>query len=108
MIHETSTPGHVAAGDIKGSDVYDTAGAHVGIIHDLLIDERTGQVRTAVLAIGSILGMGGEHQDVPWTSLAYDDRQKGFVLGIPLAQMRSAPDDPEEDEDGWPAPAPAA
>ncbi|MBA4790977.1 MAG: PRC-barrel domain-containing protein [Rhizobiales bacterium] len=107
MAYDSGNPGQVAAGDIKGADVYDTTGAHVGIIHDLLIDERTGQVRSAIIAIGSILGMGGEHQEVSWASLTYDDRQKGFVLGIPLRQMQSAPDD-EEEEDGWPTPAPAA
>ncbi|MCP5979000.1 hypothetical protein NL364_31370, partial [Klebsiella pneumoniae] len=50
----------------------------------------------AILAIGSILGMGGEHQPVPWHSLKYDTRQKGYVLGIPLAQMQDAPEEPEE------------
>lgn len=104
MKMSSDTMGRVATDQIRGADVYDTEGSHVGIIHDLLIDGRTGQVSAAILAIGSILGMGGEHQEVPWSSLAYDVTQKGFVLGIPLKQMTKAPD--EEDEADAPLIAP--
>lgn len=104
MTHPYGETGRVPAGDITGADVYDTEGAHVGVIHDILIDERTGNVGAAILAIGSILGLGGEHQEVPWSSLTYDTRQKGFVLGIPLKQMRSAPEDEAEETVLSPAP----
>lgn len=97
MTMNSDTMGRVATDQIRGADVYDMQGSHVGIIHDLLIDGRTAQVSAAILAIGSILGMGGEHEEVPWSSLAYDVTQKGFVLGIPLEQMEKAPEDEEED-----------
>ncbi|MEW6254331.1 MAG: PRC-barrel domain-containing protein [Pseudomonadota bacterium] len=96
MTLNSDTMGRVATEEIRGADVYDTEGSHVGIIHDLLIEGRTGHVSAAILTIGSILGMGGEHQEVPWSSLAYDVTQRGFVLGIPLTQMTKAP---EEEED---------
>ena len=94
--------GLISASALKGSDVYNTEGEHVAIIHDVKLDSAGGRISSAVLAIGTILGMGGEHQEVPWHSLTYDPRLKGYVLGIPLRQMADAPDDAEEDE-GFPA-----
>ena len=96
MAYEDETTAHIAAGKVKGADVYNTEGEHIGIVHDLLVEKQTGRILAAVLSIGSILGMGGEHQQVPWHSLKYDTRQKGYVLGIPLAQMQDAPEWPDE------------
>lgn len=96
----TDIPGGLtSAGALKGANVYNTEGEHVAIIHDVMLDTAGGRISSVVLAIGSILGMGGEHQEVPWTSLAYDARLEGYVLGIPLRQMQDAPED-EEEEDG--------
>ncbi|MEP9379659.1 PRC-barrel domain-containing protein [Aquabacter sp. CN5-332] len=102
MEYQDETTALIASGKVKGTDVYNTEGEHIGIVHDLMVDKQTGRITSAILSIGSILGMGGEHQPVPWNSLKYDTQQKGYVLGIPLAQMQDAPEEPEEE---WPVPA---
>ena len=103
MGYENETTSQISAGKVMGADVYNTDGEHIAVIHDLMINKQTGQIASAILAIGSILGMGGEHQPVPWHSLKYDTRQKGYVLGIPLEQMQDAPE--EEGVEDFPGPA---
>lgn len=99
----TDVPGGLtSSGALKGANVYNTEGEHIAIIHDVMLDTAGGRISSVILAIGTILGMGGEHQEVPWHSLSYDPGLDGYVLGIPLRQMQDAPEDPEEEEDTFP------
>lgn len=95
----TDIPGGLSsASALKGANVYNTEGEHIAIIHDVMLDTAGGRISSVILSIGSILGMGGEHQEVPWTSLTYDSRVDGYVLGIPLRQMQDAPEEDEEED----------
>ncbi|GGF76328.1 hypothetical protein GCM10007301_40340 [Azorhizobium oxalatiphilum] len=84
MEHKDETTSLIAIGKVKGTDVYDTEGKHLGVVHDVMIDKRSGLITAAIITFGSVLGLGGDHHRVPWNSLKYDTRQGGYVLGVPL------------------------
>ncbi|OYX13330.1 MAG: hypothetical protein B7Z15_07615 [Rhizobiales bacterium 32-66-8] len=90
----------ISTSKVKGTDVYNTEGDHIGLIEDVMLDKRTGKIAYAVLAIGSIFGLGGVPHPLPWQTLKYDTRQGGYVTGATIDQMRDAPawsDAPGED-----------
>ncbi len=76
----------IAVGKVSGTDVYDTDGVHLGVVHDVLIEKSSGLIACAVVTFGGMLGIGADYHQVPWHSLKYDTRQGGYVLGVPLTQ----------------------
>src|SRR5262245_50637907 len=46
------------AEDIRGRDVYDTAGEEIGEVNDLLVDEQEHKVRFLQVSSGGFLGLG--------------------------------------------------
>ncbi|TDT91314.1 PRC-barrel domain protein [Azorhizobium sp. AG788] len=81
----------ISASTLKGTDVFDTEGNHVGSLQDVMIDKRTGVLASAVITFGGVLGIGGEDRPVPWNALRYDARQGGFVIGIPIPTAEETP-----------------
>jgi len=94
--HETSTL--IGADKVEGTDVYNTAGDHLGTIHEIMIDKVTGKVAYAVMSFGGFLGMGEKYHPLPWSTLTYDTDKEGYVVNLSKEQLRDAPvfDDDEE------------
>ncbi|MFG1427242.1 PRC-barrel domain-containing protein [Roseixanthobacter glucoisosaccharinicivorans] len=88
----------ISTSKVGGTDVYNTEGEHIGFISDVMIDKRSGRVAYAVLTIGAVLGLGGDHQPVPWAALKYDTRQGGYVTGVTIDQLQDAPPWPDEQD----------
>ncbi|MGU3496469.1 PRC-barrel domain-containing protein [Xanthobacteraceae bacterium A53D] len=91
MEHKDETTSLIAIGKVKNTDVYDTDGEHLGVVDDVIIDKRTGQIAAAVVKFGTVLGLGGDTHQVPWNSLKYDTLQGGYVLGVPVRKEDGAP-----------------
>ena len=52
--------------------------------------KRSGKIAYALMSFGGFLGIGERYHPLPW-ALKYDTRQGGYVVGIPIDQLKSAP-----------------
>lgn len=94
--HETSTL--IGADKVEGTDVYNTAGDHLGTIHEIMIDKVTGKVAYAVMSFGGFLGMGEKYHPLPWSTLTYDTDKEGYVVNLSKEQLQDAPVFDEDEE----------
>ena len=94
----------IASNKVEGTAVYDTAGKHLGTVHNFMVDKVSGQVAYAVLAFGGFLGLGENHHPLPWKALTYDVKLGGYVVDIDPATLAGAPSH-GPGEDGFADPA---
>ena len=81
----------ILATSVKGSDVYNPEGEHLGHIDDIVIDKVSGQAKFAIMAFGGFLGIGENFYPLPWKGLAYDQGLGGYVVNVDRELLRSAP-----------------
>jgi len=87
-----STKGkNIAADRVEGTEVYNTAGEHLGEVEDVIIDKVSGKVAYAVMSFGGFLGIGEKYHPVPWSMLTYDTNKGGFVVPLDKRQLENAP-----------------
>jgi sporulation protein YlmC with PRC-barrel domain len=91
----------IGAGAISGTAVYDTAGAKLGTVHDVMIDRLSGKVEYAILSFGGFLGLGSQHYPLPWHTLTYDEARGGYVVDIDPGVLHAAPSYDPEDISAW-------
>jgi hypothetical protein len=101
MEQNDETHALIAASKVSGTEVYNTTGDHLGEIHDLMLDKRSGKVAYAVMSFGGFLGLGEEYHPLPWVTLKYDTRQGGYVIGLTKAQLEGAPRYGASQEPEW-------
>jgi len=85
------TPTVISASKVTGTRVYNTSGDHLGEIHDVMLDKRSGKIAYAVMSFGGLLGIGERYHPLPWVTLKYDTRQGGYVVGLTIEQLQGAP-----------------
>jgi sporulation protein YlmC with PRC-barrel domain len=81
----------LASNKIEGTDVYNPNGDKLGSVYNFMVDKASGQVEYAVLQFGGFLGIGSDYYPVPWKSLKYDVKQRGYVINIDKKQLENAP-----------------
>lgn len=81
----------ISASKVTGTEVYNTDGEHLGEIHDVMIDKQSGKTAYAIMSFGGFLGMGEQYHPLPWSTLKYDTRQGGYVIGITVDALKGAP-----------------
>ena len=82
----------ISSQDIDGHGVFSEVGHEkIGMIHHLMIDKTTGTIAYADVSFGGILGIGEEHQMVPWHALTYHPELDGFTTAITESQVKAAP-----------------
>lgn len=81
----------IASDRIEGTAVYNRQGERLGKISNFMVDKMSGQVRYAVLSFGGFLGMGHDHYPLPWSMLAYDTTQGGYVVDLNKQLLDNAP-----------------
>jgi len=91
----------ISASKVTGTDVYNTEGQHLGEIHDLMLDKRTGKIAYAVMSFGGFLGIGERYHPLPWATLKYDTRQGGYVVGLTKQQLEGAPRFGRDENPAW-------
>jgi hypothetical protein len=81
----------ISAAKVTGTSVYNTDGELLGEINDVMLDKRSGKIAYALMSFGGFLGIGERYHPLPWAMLKYDTRQGGYVVGIPIEQLKGAP-----------------
>ena len=77
------------ASKMIGSTVYDVQNRDIGKIEDLIID-RDGRVSSAVVDVGTFLGMGGKYVAVPLDNIKTDNNR--LTLDMTKEQLKQAQD----------------
>jgi sporulation protein YlmC with PRC-barrel domain len=81
----------ISSDKVDGTDVYSRSGDHLGTVHDVMIDKRTGHVEYAIMSFGGFLGIGESYHPLPWRMLTYDTTMGGYVVDIDRKQLDRAP-----------------
>ncbi|HEY8033066.1 MAG TPA: PRC-barrel domain-containing protein [Methylocella sp.] len=83
---------HWLASDIYKADVYDNAEDKIGVVTDLVVDN-SGNVTTAVVSVGGLLGVGKKDVAVPFKDLkvASRDGKDWLVLNQSKEELKAAP-----------------
>ena len=81
----------IAARQVQGTTVYNTALEKLGTIHDVMIDKASGRIAYAILSHGGFLGVGDRYFPLPWEKLRYDTEMGGYVVDIDRDVLEGAP-----------------
>lgn len=100
-VNVDETTSLISSEKVTGTSVYNTGGDHLGEIHDVMIDKRSGKIAYAVMSFGGFLGIGERYHPLPWATLKYDTRQGGYVVGLTNAQLENAPTFGAEESPAW-------
>lgn len=76
---------------IRGTQVFNFAGEHLGTIVNIMIDQVTGQVAYAVMSFGGFLGIGERYHPLPWHVLKFDRDMAGYVVNLDKRRLTAAP-----------------
>jgi sporulation protein YlmC with PRC-barrel domain len=101
MEHLDETSSLISAEKVTGTNVYNTAGDSLGEIADVMIDKQSGRIAYAVMSFGGFLGIGERYHPIPWSTLKYDTRQGGYVVGLTTEQLEKAPTYGEDEAPAW-------
>jgi sporulation protein YlmC with PRC-barrel domain len=100
-MQEVVSHDHIRATTVKGTDVYNGAGDHLGHIDDIVIGKRDGRAEYAIMSFGGFLGIGEKYHPLPWESLDYDPNLGGYVVNVTREQLEGAPSYELADEPDW-------
>ena len=98
---QRETTSLIGSDKVEGTAVYGSDEKRIGSIDRVMIDKKSGKVAYAVLSYGGFLGIGDDHYPTPWSSLKYDTRLGGYVVGITIDQLQGAPKYSNDNEWGW-------
>lgn len=87
----TPEPDMLAARTLFGNDVYSQDDEDLGNIWDVMLDMHSGRAIYAVLSFGGFLDMGDKLFAVPWEILAFDAKNRRFVLNVEKEHLKEAP-----------------
>jgi len=98
---QRETTSLIGSDKVEGTAVYGSDEKRIGSIDRVMIDKKSGKVAYAVLSYGGFLGIGDDHYPTPWSSLKYDTRLGGYVVGITIDQLQGAPKYSNDNEWSW-------
>jgi len=105
MQHASVTNDHIRATTVKGTDVYNREGEHLGHIDDVVLSKSNGRAEYAIMSFGGFLGLGEQYHPLPWDTLTYDSTRGGYVVDLNRAQIEGAPSYRPTEEPDWTDPA---
>ena len=89
----------LSAGSIASDPVRNSAGDHIGVLKDLMIELASGRVPYVVVSYGGFLGLGDKLFAMPWRAVRVDQQNKSIVVDLDAEKLAAAPG---FDKDNWP------
>ena len=81
----------LSASTMKGQNVYNREGEHLGHIAEIMIDLQKGAVGYVVLSFGGIMGVGDKLFAIPYEDLTPNAERKCFFLQLAKDSLEDAP-----------------
>lgn len=100
-VEQRETTSLIGSDKVEGTAVYGSDDKRIGSIDRVMIDKQSGKVAYAVLSYGGFLGIGDDHYPTPWSSLKYDTRLGGYVVGVTIDQLQGAPKYSNDNDWAW-------
>ncbi len=91
----------IAAHQVQGTAVYNTALEKLGRVEDVMLDKRQGRIAYAVLSFGGFLGIGDRYYPLPWEKLSYNTEIGGYVVDVSRDMLEGAPSYSDTAKAGW-------
>lgn len=77
--------------ETDGLKVRSRDGDALGHIQSLMVDKRTGQSTYAVLSLGGFLGMNKSYYPLPFSMLAYQPIDDGYIVTVDRRLLEGGP-----------------
>lgn len=91
----------IRASDVRGTDVYNTKGEHLGTVDDIVLSRQSGTALFAIMSFGGFLGINERYHPLPWRTLTYKVEMGGYVVGMTREELESAPSFDASREPDW-------
>ncbi|MDQ8195211.1 PRC-barrel domain-containing protein [Coraliomargarita sp. SDUM461004] len=79
----------VTVSGLTGASVVDKYGETIASIKDLEIDPTSGEVFTAYLEVGGVMGIGSQYIAIPYTQLTYDQAKARYSMKVSRSQIQA-------------------
>lgn len=80
---------NITVSDLTGSTVVDKYGEPIATIQDLEVDPTQGDVSTAYLQVGGVLGIGSQYVSLPYSELSYDKAKGHFNIATTRSEIKA-------------------
>jgi sporulation protein YlmC with PRC-barrel domain len=90
--------GNVHATHIIGAQVKNNAGQDIGEVQDLIVSSN-GNIRTAVITVGGVLGVGAKRIGVPYRDFSASPDGRTLFVNMSEEQLKSYPEFNEDADD---------
>ena len=80
-----------SANTLSGQTLFDRVGDKLGVVKELFINKKSGQVEFVLGATGGFLGVGEKFHPLPWSLLTYNATPEGYVVSVGKEAIRAAP-----------------
>lgn len=87
----TQQGARLSSSALIGTTVKNTQGEDLGKIQELMIDPQSGQISSAVLSFGGVLGMNEKKVEIPWDTLKVSLGNKELVVEVDKKQLQNVP-----------------
>ena len=81
---------------IQGAAVYDSSGARIGSVSNVLMQPTTKTIDRLVVGQGGILGVGSHHVVLPVDAFSWDQQKDGFTVTKTAADLKAMPEWPQK------------
>lgn len=91
--YKLTTSDHIDANftvsDLTGAPVIDKYGERIATIQDLEVNPSTGEIMTAYLEVGGVMGIGSKYAALPYSELTYDKSKAHFSVKTTHSEVKA-------------------
>jgi len=80
---------NITVNDLAGASVFDQYGEEIASVDDFEIDPSSGEISTAYLQIGGVMGIGGQYVTLPFSELTYDKAKARFTVKTTRSELKA-------------------
>jgi sporulation protein YlmC with PRC-barrel domain len=90
-----------------GMNVKNPQGEGLGEVEELVLDPQDGKLKSIVISMGGVLGIGAKRVAVPWDQVKPATDEQAFIVGMTKEELQQAPSWERAAEKATPATPPA-